>query len=111
VARPTYRLTRLAEADYAEILRFTIRRWGSEQLTIYRRLLNDGIDAVAREPNRLNSHDCEELGPGLRSFHLGLIAARPDLGRHVIYYRLVPNGIAEIVRILHERLEASTKLP
>ena len=109
--KPPYRLTKLAEVDYAEILRFNGRRWGREQLAVYRRLLNDGIEAVARKPDRLNSHDCDELGPGFRSLHIGVVATHPGLGRHVLYYRVMANGVVEILRILHERMEASSKLP
>jgi toxin ParE1/3/4 len=110
VAKPSYRVTRLAAADYAEILRFTGRRWGRTQLAVYRRLLNDGLQAVANEPDRLNSRSCDELSPGLHSFHIGLVAAHPDPGRHILYYRVTAVGIVEIVRILHERMEASSHL-
>lgn len=109
--KPAYRLTRLAEADYAKILLFTRRRWGQEQLQAYRRLLNEAIEAVAHEPARLNSHARDELRIGFRSFHIGLLAARPGLGRHVIFYRVASDDVVEILRILHERMEASSRLP
>jgi len=111
MAKPAYRLTRLAEADYAEVLRFTRRRWGQEQLQAYRRLLNEGIEAIAYEPTRLNSHARDELQAGFRSFHIDLVTTRPSLGRHVIFYRVASDGTVEILRILHERMEASTRLP
>ncbi len=109
--KPRYRLTKLAAADYAAILRFTLKRWGHEQLTAYRLLLNDGINAVAENPERLNSHSRDDLRPGFRSFSIGLLAAHTRLGRHVIYYRVADEGIVEILRILHDRMEISSKLP
>jgi toxin ParE1/3/4 len=111
VPEPRYRLTKLAAADYSAILRFTQRRWGSEQLRSYRQLLNGGISAVADDPERLNSHSRDDLRPGFRSFGVGLLAAHPALGRHVIYYRVADDGVVEILRILHDRMEVSSKLP
>jgi toxin ParE1/3/4 len=111
VPKPRYRLTRLAGADFAEILRFTRRRWGQQQLAIYHRLLDDGVTAVAQEPERLNSHGRDDLRSGLRSFHIGLLATRPSLGHHVIYYRIAGDDVVEILRILHERMEISSRLP
>jgi toxin ParE1/3/4 len=111
VPKPRYRLTKLAATDYAAILRFTLKRWGKEQLAAYRQLLNGGIAAVADDPERLNSHSRDDLRPGFRSFNVGLLAAHPGLGRHVIYYRVADDGIVEILRILHDGMEVSSKLP
>ena len=108
---PRYRLTKLAAADYAAILRFTLKRWGKEQLAAYNRLLDSGIAAVAHEPKRLNSHSCDDLRPGFRSFNIGLLGTHPRLGRHVIYYRIADDGVVEVLRILHDRMEVSSKLP
>jgi toxin ParE1/3/4 len=69
------------------------------------------VTAVVDEPARLNSHSRDDLRSGFRSFNVGLLAAHPGLGRHVIYYRVADDGIVEILRILHDRMEVSSKLP
>jgi toxin ParE1/3/4 len=111
VPKPRYRLTKLAAADYAAILRFTLKRWAKEQLAAYNGLLDSGIVAVAHEPKRLNSHSRDDLRPGFRSFNIGLLGTHLRLGRHVIYYRIVDDGVVEVLRILHDRMEVSSKLP
>jgi toxin ParE1/3/4 len=111
VPKPRYRLTKLAAADYAAILRFTLKRWGKEQLAAYNRLLDSGIAAVAHEPKRLNSHSRDDLRPGFRSLNIGLLGIHPSLGRHIIYYRIADDGVVEVLRILHDRMEVSSKLP
>jgi toxin ParE1/3/4 len=110
VTKLRYRTTKAADADYDTILRFTLKRWGKAQFSSYRQLLNDAITAVAREPDRLNSHGRDEVRNGIRSFHIGLAATRPALGRHVLYYRVAADGVVEIIRILHDRMELSSKI-
>jgi toxin ParE1/3/4 len=73
--------------------------------------LNDSIIAVAREPERLNSHARDDLQPGIRSFHIGLLATGSGNGRHILYYRLADDGIVDILRILHDRMEISGRVP
>ena len=109
--KPVLRKTRLAEADYPDILRYTLRRWGKEQFAAYRRLLNDGISAVASDPDRPSSRARDELQAGVRSFNIGSLATRVGDGRHVLYYRVGADGIVEILRILHDRMEIEDRLP
>jgi len=52
-------------------------------------LIDQKFQELARHPNMGRARD--ELAEGLRSF---------PVGRHVIFYRVVPEGV-EIVRILH----------
>jgi toxin ParE1/3/4 len=109
--KPAQRLTERAASDYADILRYTRRRWGNGRFTAYRSLLNDGIAKIAREPDCLNSHTRDELQAGIRSLHIGLLAERTGYGRHILYYRVAADGVVEILRILHDRMEVSSRLP
>ena len=88
----SYRLSRLAERDLAEILRYTINTWGMEQGTAYLQLLLIGRDRFMNHPKSPGSKTREDLADGCRAFRVG---------KHVIFYRT--NGkVLEIARILHQ---------
>jgi toxin ParE1/3/4 len=65
---------------------------------------------VAANPEGRSTVDRAEVVPGVRSFH---IRHSRDESReapvtnpaHVIFYRVIQAGTAEIVRVLHDRME------
>jgi toxin ParE1/3/4 len=87
----SYRLTRLASADYKNIGRYTQQQWGAAQRKIYLADLVAAFERLATSPNLGRSRD--EVRKGLYSY---------PCGRHVIFYRN-SQGDIEIVRILHDR--------
>ncbi len=78
----------LARSDLSEIWDY-IADDNEARADAFVDLIDQKIQALARQPNMGRARD--ELAEGLRSF---------PVGRHVIFYRVVPAGI-EIVRILH----------
>jgi toxin ParE1/3/4 len=106
----SFRLTRAAEADYASLLRYSRKRWGKLQAEIYRLIIDDSIAAIAADPYRRNTYGRDEVRPGLRSFHVGLDGERAKQGRHILYFRLADDGIVEVVRILHDRMDMRRRL-
>ena len=65
---------------------------------------------VAAEPEGRSTTDRAELGPGVRSLHVR--HSRDESSEtpvanpvHVIFYRAAQPGVAEIVRVLHERMD------
>lgn len=92
------RLRPAAQADLSDIWDYTAERWNAEQAerylsAIWRRLtgLPDGSTA---------STSANEVAPGYR---------RSLAGSHVIYFRQVGSNI-DVVRILHQGMDASTRL-
>jgi toxin ParE1/3/4 len=89
---PTFRLSRLAEADLMDIGVYTLHRWGEDQTLRYL----DGLEACCQhladhpESGRL----CDHIRPGLR---------RMEHARHVVFYRIEAGGIL-VSRILHQRM-------
>jgi toxin ParE1/3/4 len=107
-----YRLSPLAEADLARILATSRREWGTSGRRRYAAVLAAAMRQVAADPEGPLTRDRTELRPGIRSFHLRHArgADREERARypvHVLYYRVVAAGLVEIVRVLHERMEAS----
>lgn len=112
---PSFRLSRLAEADLIGILAASQRHWGADGRRRYAALLAAAMRKLAAEPEGPTTRGRDELRPGIRSFHLRHARGAEPAGRvrrpvHVLYYRAVIPGLIEIVRVLHERMEPSRPL-
>jgi toxin ParE1/3/4 len=105
-----YRLSEPAKADISAILKTSEELHGKEARIRYRACLTAAMRRIAAEPEGRLTADRAKLVPGMRSFH---IRWSRDESReapvtnpvHVIFYRMAPRNIVEIVRILHERME------
>ena len=93
-----YRLTPAAEHDLEAIWVYTTQRWCIEQASDYLDGMTAAFDDLARTSGTAPA--CEQIRPGYR---------RRKVGRHMIYFRITPYGIA-IVRILHDRMDAARHL-
>jgi len=89
---PRLRFSRRADSDLLEIARYTLRQWGREQARVYVEGLESCCRMLAENPSL--GRRCDEVRPGLR---------RMEHGKHVVFYRLEPEGII-VSRILHERM-------
>ena len=110
-----FRLARPAQIDLSNILATSAERWGAEGRRRYAAILVAAMRQVAAGPDGPLAKKRPELRSGLRSFHIRharSTAATPKVRRpvHVLYYRAAPNGVIEIVRVLHERMEPSRHL-
>jgi toxin ParE1/3/4 len=110
VTSARYRLSSLAKADIAFLLRDSQARYGVEARLRYRGLLAAAMRRVAADPTGRSTVDRSELLPALRSFHIRHCRAESreaPVGEpvHVIFYRAGERGLVEIVRVLHERMD------
>lgn len=90
-----YVLSPAARADLEDIWDYTSDRWDLDQAEAYVRGLQRAIERAAEDPRVGRS--CDEVRPGYRK-----LAA----GSHTLYYRLTDDGTVDIVRILHQRMDA-----
>lgn len=81
-----------AQDDLADILRYTSKRWGQDQLYSYRDRLDDALRSVSRNP-QIGRRD-----PALPETHRLYF-----VGSHVMVYR-TRNETIEVIRILHQRM-------
>jgi len=88
----------LAEADLAEIWRFSVDQWGEQQADDYIRALVAAAESIAAHSERGSS--CDHIRPGYRK-----LAA----GTHVLFYRVAAERI-EIIRVLHQRMDWGKRL-
>ena len=85
-----FRLTVRAEEDLLRIGAYTLDRWGALQAARYL----DELEACCQQLGDAPSlgRRCDAIRPGLR---------RMEHGRHTLFYRAQPEGVA-IIRILHQ---------
>ena len=90
-----FRLTRLAEQDLTGIWRYTLENWSREQADKYVDGLMDACSEVSKDPEHTGS-SYEHVREGYRKY---------PYGRHVIFYKVLEDGSALIVRVLHEMMD------
>lgn len=81
-----------ARQDFADILRYTRKTWGTAQLHAYRDKIDAALRTIGSNPE-LGAQD-----PDLPATHRVSL-----VGAHVIVYRLMDDQIA-VVRMLHQRM-------
>jgi toxin ParE1/3/4 len=109
-----FRVSQLAEADLAQILKTSAERWGADGQRRYAKLLAAAMRKLAADPQGPTTRSRNDLLPGIRSFHIhhARRGARSKVRSpvHVLYYRVEVTGVIEVVRVLHERMEPSRHL-
>jgi toxin ParE1/3/4 len=98
VPRRPVRLSPDAQRDYDNILLDSFQTWGESQMLQYQAALDRGLIRIGDYPEIGVRRD--QLLPGSRSIRVE---------HHVLYYRIKEDEI-EIIRILHERMDASRHL-
>ncbi len=86
------RFSAKAKADLLSIGTYTLRTWGEAQASRSLSDLEQCAQMLARNP--VIGRSCDSIRPGLYRF---------EQGRHVVFYRRVPDGIL-VVRILHQSM-------
>ncbi|MGH7034912.1 MAG: type II toxin-antitoxin system RelE/ParE family toxin [Stellaceae bacterium] len=110
----TYRLTASTDADINDILGYTLREFGPVQFEAYWRLIDKAGQMVGKNPTRPGSRTRDDLGQGIRSFHIEVAAARSGAASHILYY--VPGFLedgspgAVILRVLWEGMEPKLRI-
>ena len=110
-----FRLARPAQIDLANILTTSAERWGADGQQRYAAVLADAMRQVADEPEGPLTKSRTDLRSGIRSFHVRYARRSADTAKvrrpvHVLYYRVAQEGVIEIVRVLHERMDPSRHL-
>ena len=110
-----FRLARPAQIDLANILATSAERWGAEGRQRYAAVLAAAMRQVADEPEGPLTKKRPELRSGIRSFHVRYARRSADAAKvrrpvHVLYNRVAQEGVIEIVRVLHEKMDPSRHL-
>ena len=95
----SYLLSPAAQADLDQIWVYTCHRWDPDQAEEYVRELQRALERAAVNP--LIGRPCDEIRPGYRK-----LAA----GSHILFYRLLPEDVIDVVRVLHRRMDIDRHL-
>ena len=111
-ARPwPVRLTAAAEADFEDILRWTVGRFGEAQARIYGETLSRALEALAGGPNVIGARARDDIGKGILTLH---VARQGRKGRHFVVFRIGHDKgreVIEVLRLLHDAMDLPRHLP
>jgi toxin ParE1/3/4 len=85
-----YLLSPAAQIDLEQIWDYTCHRWDVEQADEYLRELQRAIEHAAA--NLRIDRACDEIRPGY---------CKLAAGSHTLYYKVTPDGVIDVVRVLH----------
>jgi toxin ParE1/3/4 len=102
-----FRIVGHAEQRIDDILRESAQTWGLEAAGRYHRLMLTAMAVVGDRPDTAGSRAVPQV-PGVRTFYLRsarrLVAPEQRVGRprHLLVYRVAPDGVVEILSVVHD---------
>jgi toxin ParE1/3/4 len=104
--RWTVRLAAAAEADYRNIVDWTVEQFGDLQARIYADTLSAALIALAEGLTTVGVRERAEIGRVLFTLH---VARDGHKGRHFVLFRVGPSGRRqrhiEVLRLLHDAMD------
>lgn len=85
--------------DLAGIWDYTMSTWSEKQADKYYRMIKAACKEI--EVNTGIGQNYHKIKEGLRGYHAG---------KHVIFYQEDTDGMIEVIRILHERMDLKSRL-
>ena len=99
------RLTATAEADFQQIVQWSIDRFGERQALVYAETLSLALEALSEGPDVNGATARDEILKGLFSLH---VARKGRKGRHFVIFRIArdgPGDVIEVLRLLHDSMD------
>lgn len=111
-ARPRpVRLATAAQADFEDILRWTVGRFGEAQARTYAETLSLALEALATGPNVIGARARDDIAQGIFTLH---VARQGRKGRHFVVFRIGHDKgreVIEVLRLLHDAMDLPRHLP
>lgn len=107
----TVRLTAAAEADFEEILRWTVDRFGETQARIYAGTVSAALNELAAGPTVAGANKRDDILKGIFTLH---VARKGRKGRHFVMFRIgrtPDHDVIEVLRLLHDAMDLQRHLP
>ena len=107
----TVRLTAAAEADFEEILRWTVAQFGEAQARIYADTVSAALNELTSGPTVVGARERNDILKGLFTLH---VARDGRKGRHFVTFRVVRSpdrDVIEVLRLLHDAMDLQRHLP
>ena len=109
--RWTVRLTATAEADFQEVLRWTLAQFGEAQARIYAETLAAALKDLATGPTVTGARERNDIAKGLSTLH---VARKGRKDRHFVMFRtgqVQDRKVIEVLRLLHDAMDLQRHLP
>ena len=107
----TVRLSAAAEADFRQILRWTVDNFGSPQAKAYANTLSSALKALCAGPSIIGVKERPEIGINIGTLH---VARNGRKGRHFIMFRISDTHDSkelDVLRFLHDSMDLERHLP
>ncbi len=104
-----------AECDIEDILYWTSHAFGAVGRKRYEALIQNAFIALACDPNCLGTRPRDDIGKGIRSFHLSSsrksTKTRPQVAkpRHLVFFQMT-DGVVNVLRLLHDSMDFAQHL-
>lgn len=105
------RLSAAAEADFRQILRWTVGNFGSVQARVYADTLSSALKALCAGPSVIGVKERTEIGGNIWTLH---VARNGRKGRHFIMFRVAgaqESKMVDVLRLLHDSMDLERHLP
>ena len=107
----TVRLTAAAEADFEEILRWTVAQFGEAQTRIYAETISAAFNDLATGPTIVGARKRDDILKGTFTLH---VSRKGRKGRHFVMFRIGHDQggeVIEVLRLLHDAMDLQRHLP
>lgn len=105
------RLTATAEADYRQILQWTLENFCQAQTRTYAVTLSAALKALSAGPAIPGARERDEIGAQNRTLH---VARKGRKRRHFVVFRVddeTGRKVIEVLRLLHDAMDLERHLP
>lgn len=104
----TARLAEKAAQDVENILDWTYRHFGSQQMQVYAGVIGDALAALIEDPRLVDLRWRPDLGDGVAVLH---VAREGRKGRHLLVFRVHDQDrVVEVLRVLHDSMDLQRHL-
>ncbi len=107
----TVRLSAAAEADFRQILRWTVDNFGSAQARAYADTLSSALKALNAGTSVIGVKERPEIGSNIWTLH---VARNGRKGRHFIMFQVAgaqDRKVIDVLRLLHDSMDLERHLP
>jgi len=94
-----YRISKKANQDLNSIWLYTLNKWSKDQADRYYNLIMDEVEFLAQ--NLYSGKSKDYIKEGYRS---------STIKSHIIFYKISEDGILEVIRILHQKMDLESRL-
>jgi len=105
------RLTAAAEADYRQILQWTLVNFARAQTRTYAVTLSAALKALSAGPAIPGVRERAEIGAQIRTLH---VARKGRKGRHFVVFRVndaAGEKVIDVLRMLHDGMDLARHFP